>query len=307
MRWVTLSMTVITLVLNVAVLITPASATSAVTYISSTGSDSNPCTAAQPCATPSAALSNVGFGGQINCLDAPGWIFPGITVDKQVTIDCAGFFWATAANSGAFQISQNVIIRNLTINGENIAYPAIKVNGGNLVVLENCTFLGIPTGSAIDVEPNSPLTLVIRNSRILGNGAGVLLKPAAAGTINAILDHVVISDNGGGGIKTDSTNGVVNLDVSDTEIYNNSGNGINAVAGTIQNMVSIKNSVIAKNAVAGVQANGANAGVTLQTTLLDQNATGATSVVAGGHIITYGNNSIVGSAGSGFTGSAPLQ
>jgi hypothetical protein len=306
MRWVTSSITVITLVLNVAVLITPASATSAVTYISNTGSDSNPCTAAQPCATPSAALSNVGVGGQINCLDAPGWIFSSISVDKQVTIDCAGFYYATAANSGAFQISQNVIIRNLTINGENIAYPAIKVNSGNLLVLENCTFLGIPTGPAIDVEPSSPLTLVIRNSRILANGGGVLLKPAVGGIINAILDHVVISD-GGGGIKTDSTNGVVNLDVTDTEIYNNSGNGINAVAGTIQNMVSIKNSVIAKNGVAGVQANGANAGVTLQSTLLDQNASGATSVVGGGHIITYGNNSIVGSAGSGFTGSAPLQ
>jgi len=37
------------------------------------------------------------------------------------------------------------------------------------------------------------------------------------------------------------------------------------------------------------------------------NLTGATSVVAGGRVVTYGNNSIVGSSGSGFTGTASLQ
>jgi hypothetical protein len=45
----------------------------------------------------------------------------------------------------------------------------------------------------------------------------------------------------------------------------------------------------------------------IATTLLDQNASGATSVVGSGHISTYGNNSVVGGAGSSFTGSAPLQ
>jgi len=71
--------------------------------------------------------------------------------------------------------------------------------------------------------------------------------------------------------------------------------------------VSIKNSVIAENGSVGVQANGANAAILVQTTLFDQNASGATSVLGGGHISTYGNNSIVGSAGAGFTGTAPLQ
>jgi hypothetical protein len=47
--------------------------------------------------------------------------------------------------------------------------------------------------------------------------------------------------------------------------------------------------------------------VLVQTTLLDQNASGATSIVGGGRILTYGNNSIVGSSGSGFNGPASLQ
>jgi hypothetical protein len=101
---------------------------------------------------------------------------------------------------------------------------------------------------------------------------------------------------------------VVDLDISDSEISNNAGNGINAVgAGANQNMVSIRNSVIARNGVAGVQSNGASAGVLVATTLLDQNVAGALSVVADGNLVTYGNNNIVGLQGSSFTGTATLK
>jgi hypothetical protein len=65
------------------------------------------------------------------------------------------------------------------------------------------------------------------------------------------------------------------------------GGGIDALGNAGgQAMVSIKNSVIAKNGAAGVQANGANAGVLIGTTLLDQNVAGATTVVGGGNIYT---------------------
>jgi hypothetical protein len=72
-------------------------------------------------------------------------------------------------------------------------------------------------------------------------------------------------------------------------------------------MFNIHSSVIAKNGVAGLQANGATAAALVDTTLFDTNTSGATSVVAGGRLLTYGNNRIVGSPGSGFTGSAALQ
>jgi len=41
--------------------------------------------------------------------------------------------------------------------------------------------------------------------------------------------------------------------------------------------------------------------------LLDSNASGALTTINGGRLLTYGNNRIVGSAGSGFTGPTPLQ
>jgi hypothetical protein len=98
---------------------------------------------------------------------------------------------------------------------------------------------------------------------------------------------------------------LIRTDITDSEISNHT-DGIIAIAGANQNMVSIKNSVVARNGQAGIVANGANAGVIAQTTLLDQNVAGATSL-SSGHINTYQNNSIIGFAGSGFTGTASPQ
>jgi hypothetical protein len=183
---------------------------------------------------------------------------------------------------------------------------AMKVIGSGTLIFDNCAFANF-FGPALDIEPNAAFNLVITNSRISSSASGVLLKPAAGGSIKATLDRVTITGNNGGGIKTDSTNGTVDLGVTDSEISNNVGNGINLVGSANQNMLNLSRTVIAKSGVAGLQANGANAGVLVDTTLFDTNASGATSVVAGGHILTYGNNRIVGSSGSGFTGSASLQ
>jgi len=63
--------------------------------------------------------------------------------------------------------------------------------------------------------------------------------------------------------------------------------------------------IIALNGAAGVQANGATSAALFDDTLLDNNATGATESVSGGTLLTYGNNRIIGTTGSGFTGTAP--
>jgi Right handed beta helix region len=223
----------------------------------------------------------------------------GVTVD----VDCPQGFLPFFSSGGGVV---TVRFRHLNLGNASVS-AAITASSGGTIILEDCVFTDA-TAAELDVEPNGPLKLVIRNSRISNSGAGILLKPAAGGSITATLDYVTITGNTGGGIKIDTSNGPVTTEITDSVISNNAGNGVNAVAtASFQNIVSVKNSVIAKNGAAGVQANGANAGVLVQTTLFDQKASGATSVVGGGHISTYGNNSIVGSSGSGFTGSAALQ
>jgi hypothetical protein len=286
-----------------------------VNYISSTGSDSNPCTAAQPCATFAFVLTPLGSGGQISCLDFPGPTESAVVITESLTIDCAGVYETSLPNTGGFQLNGNnqvVKVRNLTISGTAGGYPAIKVTGGGTLILENCVFENFNAsgaGAALDVEPTGAFNLVITNSRISNSAAGVLLQPGSGGSINATLDHVVVTGNTGtgGGIKTNSADGIVNLDITESEISYNGGVGVNGRSGGFLNTVSIKNSVITKNGAQGVQANGTDVGITVQTTLLDQNTGGATSIEAGGHISTYGNNSIIGPSGSGFTSTVPLQ
>jgi Right handed beta helix region len=281
-------------------------ATDIVAYASSPGSGSS-CTVTQPCAILDAISVAIAPGsglGRVICLSlaevSPNTGIAIIGNNQTLEIDCPGGFLQNLQFSGPN--SGRLLGLTFTKGFSN----AIQFGGSGTLILENCAFVD-ETSIALDIEPNGPLNLVIGNSRILNSGAGILLKPGAGGSIKATLDHVTITGNSGGGIKSDSTNGVVNLVISDSEISNNGGNGINLVGSANQNMLNLSRTVIAKNGVAGLQANGATTAALVDTTLFDTNTSGATSVLGGGHVPTYGNNRIVGSAGTGFTGPTPLQ
>jgi hypothetical protein len=302
----------VTVLLCVFVHVGPLSA-APVTWVSSTGSDGNPypCTAAKPCATFAGAVNSLDNDGQINCLGSPGFSQSLAFTGFSATIDCAGV-WETTSNLVALSLNGNQIwkIRNLTISGAPGGSSAIKVVGGGTLIIENCVFENF-SGAALDIEPTSTLNLVVTNSRISTSGAGVMIKPAAGGlgSVTATFNGVTIVDNTGGGLKTDTTNGAVSVDISNSTISNNFGNGLNAVSGGSggTNMLNVKNTVIARNGTGGVQVNGTNAAALIDMTLLDSNASGALTTINGGRLLTYGNNHIIGSAGSGFTGTAPSQ
>jgi hypothetical protein len=285
-----------------------------VTYVSSTGNDSNPCTAALPCLTLFHASKQTAAGGQISCLDSPATPDFQFGLSVSLTIDCAGVYEAGVAGLAAFRVegtNQVVKIRNLTISGGGGGYPAISATGSGTLILENCVFENFTAsgaGPALDIEPTGALNLVVTNSRISNSAAGVLIQPGSGGSVTATFNGVTIADNTGGGMKTDTINGPVRVDISNSTVSNNSGNGLNAVSGAGgANMLNLKNDVIAGNGTAGVQANGTNAAALIDMTLLDSNASGALITINGGRLLTYGNNHIVGSAGSGFTGTAPSQ
>lgn len=282
-------------------------------YMSATGGGLT-CAAAAPCATfLDAFAALVPNSGRILCLDpvADTQSMTLSVANASFDIDCPAGSWA--GNSSIVPVLKftgsnlTLTFRNMTFNGVGGATSAIGVGSGGsgTLIFENCAFANF-SGLALDIAPAAALNIVIRNSRISNSGGGIRLKPAAGGSITATFDHVTFTGNGGG-IRADSTDGTVDLDVTDSVISNNTSNGIVAIAGINQNIVSIKSSVIAKNGAAGVVANGVNAGVLVATTLLDQNVTGATSVVSSGNIFTYGNNDIVGSIGSGFTATAALH
>jgi hypothetical protein len=271
-------------------------------YVSANGSGDS-CTATAPCASVADAL-NTGSPARVICLNGSDVSNSSVSFGGPATvdIDCPQGY---LAQFSVLHFATTLRVRHLGFRNGGFS-SQIVFQGGGTLILEDCVFSDSP-GTALDIEPNGPLNVVIKNSRISNSGSGILFKPAASGTIKATLDHVTITGNNGGGIKSDSTNGVVNLDISDSEISNNPGNGINLVGSANQNMLNLSRTVIAKNGVAGLQVNGATTAALVDTTLFDTNTSGATSVVGGGHVLTYGNNHIVGSAGSGFTGTAPSQ
>jgi hypothetical protein len=285
---------------------------SEITFVSNGGSSNNTCSEATPCNTLVGASQHTDSIGQITCLPGFGSREQVGSFGASIIIDCPGVLSGTLGNDSSLQLK----VRNLTLNGVALLGTQSGITimasasgaGGGILVLENCVFENF-SGPAITIATRGVYGVVIRNTRISANSSGVLFKPAqGGGSIHATLDHVSITQSTGGGIKIDTTNGPVTVDITDSVISDNGGNGINALGNAGgQAIVNIKNSVIAKNGAVGVQANGANAGVLLQTTLLDQNTAGATSVVSGGNMFTYGNNSIVGSAGSGFNHTAGMQ
>jgi hypothetical protein len=281
------------------------------TWISTTGTATSNCSAAQPCPNLADALGSTDIGGQVSCLGPSSFVEGDIlSAPSSFTLDCAGSFnfFGGSPQLGLTATNQVVKIRNLTFTGAGGGgLSAIKVTGSGTLILENCVVENM-SGAALDIEPTGAFNLVITNSRISNNGSGVLIKPAAGGSVTATFDGLTIADNSGGGVKTDTTNGAINLAISNSTISKNGGNGLNAVGGAFgDNILELVHDVIASNGTAGVQANGTSAAMLVNNTSILNNATGATSIVAGGRILTYGNNSIVGSAGSGFTGSAALQ
>ena len=280
-------------------------------YVSDTGTGTA-CTVAQPCGSLGSAFAALdGNNGRIVCLSPVNFTSQGAasspnTSNQTVEIDCPagmfseGMFWSSNVSN------VTVKIRNVTFTNLGNA-SAIGFFGSGTLILENCIVESSIT-TALDIEPNSQFNLVMTNSRISNNSTvAVVLKPAAGGSINATFDHVTVTKNGGGGIRLDTTNGPVTADVTDSVITNNTGNGLSAQGGVGSvAMLSIHDSVIAKNGAAGINATGTNGAVLVDTTLLDTNGT-ATSIASGGRIVSYGNNRVVGPAGTGFTGTASLQ
>jgi hypothetical protein len=296
------------------------------TWVSGTGNDSNSssgCQVTAPCRSVGTAISVTNTGGTVFCAGSTGSalvIGSSLSIAQDVTIDCSqGTLASPAGCEGGNAITINagvkVTLRGLTIYSVDPpgCFPGsigVDITAGATVRIENCKIFGF-SSAGVDVEPNSGLAVVkIQDSTITQNGGGVLVAPTGSATVDFSIDRSRVESNNGGGVKT-TTNvfeGQINASISDTSLSFNSGNGVNVVSGSsAQSMMALTRDIIALNGASGVQANGATAGALVDTTLLDGNATGATAALNGGRILTYGNNRIIGNAGSGFTSATPLQ
>jgi len=149
------------------------------TWVASYGSDANSCTITSPCATFQKAVEDTASGGEVQALTAGN--YGAVSITKPVTISATGV--AADIDFGGdgegvyvdFTGPGSVVLRGLTINGEETGADAVFGAPGNITI-ENCQIYGftqIGAGEGDEGTERSENTLTIRNSTIVGGTLGV--------------------------------------------------------------------------------------------------------------------------------------
>jgi hypothetical protein len=256
---IVLPLTLLTATLALAL---PAQASLTRTFVSSAGSDSNPCTITQPCATFAHAYSLTAASGIVAALD-PGKYGP-LTITGAITINGNGWSAITAPAAGnGITInaggSDNVALIGLEIDGAGAGYNGIVLNLAGSLTVTNCTLQNFvqngsdnTTGNGILMQPTTgTLAFTITNTTVSNNGfAGISFLPASGSpNANGVIDHVVADANKFGisvqlGFATGGSNVVT---ISDSIASNNGTDGIFAGNGPAALKLSIDNVTVSGN------------------------------------------------------------
>jgi hypothetical protein len=196
------------------------SATAQRTFVSSSGSDANVCSLAQPCRSFAAAIAKTSANGEVIVLDSAG--YGPVTVTQSVTITSpAGVYAGITVTSGE-GVTVNgtgidVTLRGLTINSQGGSIGIHFVDGATLVV-ERCEISGF---SAAGIEQELAGSMLVRDSLIKG-AAGSGIFTAA----NATIERVAIV---GTAFGLDAENGA-EVSARDTSVSGASASGVYATS-----------------------------------------------------------------------------
>lgn len=142
-------------------------------YLSPTGSDSNPCNLANPCATPSKVSTLTAPGDTVYLLD--GTYAPGAKWTIQDTGTALNPIYYRARNPGS------VILSGVNM-GLGSTGAIVKLNNSSYVVLRDIEVCCTDTGRGISVDNSSNVSVInnyvhdIGQRGIGGNGADVLIE-----------------------------------------------------------------------------------------------------------------------------------
>lgn len=150
-------------------------ATAQRTFVSVTGSDSQPCSVSLPCRSFAAAIAQTNAGGEVIVLDSGG--YGSVTITKSVSIiSPPGVYAGISAFSYpgvtiAAGSTDSVTLRGLFINRQGAAVGVDFSSGGNLVI-DRCTISGTFAHAIYVYGPATPVVL-IKNTHIVDAGIGI--------------------------------------------------------------------------------------------------------------------------------------
>jgi hypothetical protein len=169
---------------------TAASAQSFRAYLSSTGSDSNPCTVSQPCRLLPAALNAIADGGEVWMLDSANFNSGTVNVTKSATIlAIPGAVGSVVALGGpAVSIAAagvRVVLRNLVIVpfAGGAGTDGVVMTDGSALTIENCVLSNMTGYNAVSVSTAAQVR--ITDTLIRNVDMGVVLSSGATAYITA--------------------------------------------------------------------------------------------------------------------------
>jgi ureidoacrylate peracid hydrolase len=188
----------------VSVNLTPAQAQPAHVFVAAQGSDSNPCTLAQPCLTFQHAHDTVAAGGVIDVLSPADYGV--VTITKAISIQGHGFAGLAVTSGNGITInagaSDKVSLRGLLIDGVGSGSNGIAFSTGVSLDVQECLIRNF-TANGINFIAGATSALFVADTHVAANGADGIrvadygLNGAPSGT----LDRVIAVGNGGNGLE----------------------------------------------------------------------------------------------------------
>jgi hypothetical protein len=280
-------------------------------WVGPNGSDANPCTQTQPCATFQQAISR--GATQIDCLGSGS--YGRVIITGSLSIDCGAGNVGNIVDDLDPGVTINtssdvtVTLRHLAITGLGSTAEAtdgIRASsfaGGTLIV-EDCTVYGYPRGSGIFFETSLDRgTLQVSNSRFFGNVFGIQVAPAANKIASVTLDQVQLTGNLQYGLALGGA-GVIAGAMNNSIVGTNTLDGVIAAAGQVY--FTINQSIIVANLANGVHTNSAGTNMNVSASTITGNGTGV--LASTGALVSFGDNHMNSNAVDGnFTSTKALK
>ena len=289
----------VAILLGLCLLVPPAQAQLARTFVSSLGNDANDCGRLTPCRTFQIAHNNTLPAGEITVLDPGG--YGAVTITKGISIINDGVGEAGALVSGGLNgitinagANDRITLRGITVKG-------IGFGGGNGIVFQSGRFLSIEncvvrnlTGTAqnqfigygIIFNSNSASELAVSNTVVTDNeGHGISVVPSFNARV--LFSSVQVYKNGLHGIVL-ATNGALVQGTADNSISSFNGFSGFAVEGNGPTSLMVSRSVATSNGTAFSHLSGSGTLRVSRSNIAYNNATWT------GSVASYGDNDVRG-------------
>ena len=262
------------------------------TFVSTLGSDANPCYPTLPCRTFSRALDATFYGGEVIVLNSGG--YGPATIDKAITIAAPdGVYAGLVASAGGNGVTISatpgdvITLKGLTLNGlAGGGANGIQVSNGSAVELSNLVINGFATGiNAGGAERIHVYDSLIRGSTITGVDVSAAFVVMDQIRLEDNLQAIVARDgarvvvrrsqvfgkgSGGSGVTASSVIGSAEITLERASI-SNTGTALQAGA-SAQSIIRVSRSLITGNTV-GVSTTGGGVVASLGNNTLDGNGT----------------------------------